>query len=58
MVGTLAGEVSMLNDNVLYHAQRNRSAWMADCTGPCMCQPVLRRPFNVENAKSAIGAPC
>jgi len=29
---------------------------MAYCTGPCMCQPFLRRPFDVEDVQSAIRA--
>jgi glyoxylase-like metal-dependent hydrolase (beta-lactamase superfamily II) len=29
---------------------------MAFCTGPCMCQPFLRRPFDVEDVQSAIRA--
>ena len=29
---------------------------MAYCTGPCMCQGFLRRPFDVEDVQSAIRA--
>ena len=29
---------------------------MAYCTGPCMCQPFLRRPFDVEDVQSAVRA--
>ena len=29
---------------------------MAYCTGPCMCQPFLRRPFDVDDVQSAVRA--
>jgi glyoxylase-like metal-dependent hydrolase (beta-lactamase superfamily II) len=37
----------------MFHIQ---AAEMAYCTGPCMCQPFLRRPFDVEDVQSAIRA--
>ncbi|MEO8713692.1 MAG: N-acyl homoserine lactonase family protein [Acetobacteraceae bacterium] len=36
-----------------FHMQ---AAEMAYCTGPCMCQPFLRRPFDVDDVQSAIRA--
>ena len=36
-----------------FHMQ---AAEMAYCTGPCMCQSFLRRPFDVEDVQSAIRA--
>ncbi|HET6184344.1 MAG TPA: N-acyl homoserine lactonase family protein [Acetobacteraceae bacterium] len=36
-----------------FHIQ---AAEMAYCTGPCMCHPFLRRPFDVEDVQSAIRA--
>ncbi|HVB69486.1 MAG TPA: N-acyl homoserine lactonase family protein [Acetobacteraceae bacterium] len=29
---------------------------MAYCTGPCMCQPFLRRPFDVDDVQSVVRA--
>ena len=29
---------------------------MGYCTGPCMCQPFLRRPFDVDDVQSAVRA--
>ena len=37
----------------MFHLQ---AAEMAYCTGPCMCQPFLRRPFDVDDVQSAIRA--
>lgn len=37
----------------MFHIQ---AAEMAYCTGPCMCQPFLRRPFDVDDVQSAIRA--
>jgi glyoxylase-like metal-dependent hydrolase (beta-lactamase superfamily II) len=39
--------------NAMFHIQAEE---MAYCTGPCMCQPFLRRPFDVEDVQSAIRA--
>ena len=36
-----------------FHIQ---AAEMAYCTGPCMCEPFLRRPFDVDDVQSAVGA--
>ena len=36
-----------------FHLQ---AAEMAYCTGPCMCQPFLRRPFDVDDVQSAVRA--
>lgn len=36
-----------------FHIQ---AAELSYCTGPCMCQPFLRRPFDVTDVKSAIDA--
>ena len=36
-----------------FHIQE---AEMAYCTGPCMCLPFLRRPFDVEDVQSAVRA--
>jgi glyoxylase-like metal-dependent hydrolase (beta-lactamase superfamily II) len=36
-----------------FHIQE---AEMAYCTGPCMCMPFLRRPFDVEDVQSAVRA--
>ena len=37
----------------MFHIQ---AAEMAYCTGPCMCEPFLRRPFDVDDVKSAVRA--
>ena len=39
--------------NAQFHIQAEE---MAYCTGPCMCQPFLRRPFDVEDVQSAVRA--
>ncbi len=36
-----------------FHLQ---AAEMAFCTGPCMCQPFLRRPFDIDDVQSAVRA--
>ena len=36
-----------------FHMQ---AAEMVYCTGPCMCQPFLRRPFDVDDVQSAVRA--
>jgi glyoxylase-like metal-dependent hydrolase (beta-lactamase superfamily II) len=36
-----------------FHLQ---AAEMHYCTGPCMCEPFLRRPFDVDDVRSAVGA--
>ena len=36
-----------------FHLQ---AAEMAYCTGPCMCQPFLRRPFDIDDVQSAVRA--
>jgi glyoxylase-like metal-dependent hydrolase (beta-lactamase superfamily II) len=36
-----------------FHIQ---AAEMAYCTGPCMCEPFLRRPFDVDDVQSVVGA--
>ena len=36
-----------------FHIQ---AAEMSYCTGPCMCEPFLRRPFDVDDVQSAIRA--
>jgi glyoxylase-like metal-dependent hydrolase (beta-lactamase superfamily II) len=36
-----------------FHIQ---AAEMAYCTGPCMCEPFLRRPFDVDDVQSAVRA--
>jgi glyoxylase-like metal-dependent hydrolase (beta-lactamase superfamily II) len=36
-----------------FHLQ---AAEMSYCTGPCMCEPFLQRPFDVDDVKSAITA--
>jgi glyoxylase-like metal-dependent hydrolase (beta-lactamase superfamily II) len=37
----------------MFHIQ---AAEMAYCTGPCMCEPFLRRPFDVDDVQSAVRA--
>jgi glyoxylase-like metal-dependent hydrolase (beta-lactamase superfamily II) len=37
----------------MFHLQ---AAEMAYCTGPCMCEPFLKRPFDVDDVKSAVTA--
>jgi glyoxylase-like metal-dependent hydrolase (beta-lactamase superfamily II) len=37
----------------MFHLQESE---MAYCTGRCMCQPFLRRPFDVDDVQSAIRA--
>jgi glyoxylase-like metal-dependent hydrolase (beta-lactamase superfamily II) len=37
----------------MFHLQESE---MAYCTGACMCQPFLRRPFDVDDVQSAIRA--
>ncbi len=37
----------------MFHIQ---AAEMAYCTGPCMCEPFLHRPFDVDDVKSAVPA--
>lgn len=37
----------------MFHIQ---AAEMSYCTGPCMCEPFLRRPFDVQDVQSAIAA--
>ena len=39
--------------NATFHLQ---AAEMAYCTGPCMCEPFLRRPFDVDDVQSAVRA--
>ncbi len=39
--------------NAQFHIQAEE---MAYCTGPCMCQGFLRRPFDVEDVQSAVRA--
>lgn len=36
-----------------FHIQ---AAELAYCTGPCMCRPFMRRPFDVDDVQSAIRA--
>jgi glyoxylase-like metal-dependent hydrolase (beta-lactamase superfamily II) len=36
-----------------FHIQ---AAEMAYCTGPCMCEPFLRRPYDAEHVQEVIGA--
>ena len=37
----------------MFHLQESE---MEYCTGRCMCQPFLRRPFDVDDVQSAIRA--
>ena len=37
----------------MFHLQASE---MAYCTGPCMCEPFLKRPFDVDDVKSAVTA--
>jgi glyoxylase-like metal-dependent hydrolase (beta-lactamase superfamily II) len=39
--------------NAQFHLQAEE---MEYCTGPCMCQPFTRRPFDVDDVQSAIRA--